>query len=274
MSPAPERGAGVGASAGPGAVHRDKTAIVTGGASGIGAGIARRLSRDGANVVIADLNGDLANTVAEALPGRAIAVELDVTDEAAMDGLVDRAVRNFGGLDIMVNNAGIIQVAPLAETGYGDWKRLMAVNIDGVFLGSRAAARVMVQQGRGGTIINASSGAGRRGVPNISGYCASKAAIIMLTQSLAVELAPHRITVNSYAPGHIMTPFWKGITEGFAKVLDKSPDEVEAMFRATVPMGRFGTPEDVAAAVSWLATPDAAYVSGQAIAMNGAEFPF
>lgn len=254
--------------------HQGKTAIVTGGASGIGEGIARRLAADGAKIVIADLNGDLARSVATDIGESAIAFELDVTDETSVDALVSKATDSFGGLDIMVNNAGIIQIAPVAETDYSDWKRLMDVNVDGVFLGCRAAARVMVEQGRGGTIINASSGAGRRGVPNISGYCASKAAIIMLTQSLAVELAPHNITVNSYAPGHITTPFWKGIAEGFSKVMDKSPDEVVEMFRSTVPMGRFGTPEDVAATVSWLATPDAAYVSGQAIAMNGAEFPY
>lgn len=255
-------------------IHAGKTAIITGGASGIGEGIARRLSSDGANVVIADLNGALAREVAADLGDNTLAVELDVTDEAAVDAMVATAADRFGGLDIMVNNAGIIQTAPVAETSYADWKRIMDVNVDGVFLGCRAAARVMIEQGRGGTIVNASSGAGRRGVPNISGYCASKAAIIMLTQSLAVELAPHNITVNSYAPGHITTPFWKGIAEGFSKVMDKPPDEVVEMFRSTVPMGRFGTPEDVAAAVSWLATKDASYVSGQAIAMNGAEFPY
>ena len=254
--------------------HTGKTAIVTGAASGIGEGIARRLAADGANVVIADLNGDLAQQVAESIGAQAMAVQLDVTNEEAMDALVAGAVGRFGGLDIMVNNAGIIQIAPVADTSYADWKRIMDVNVDGVFLGCRAAARAMIAGGKGGTIVNASSGAGRRGVPNISGYCASKAAIIMLTQSLAVELAPHNITVNAYTPGHITTPFWKGIAEGFSTVLGKTPDEVVEMFRSTVPMGRFGTPEDVAAAVSWLATPDAAYVSGQAIAMNGAEFPY
>jgi acetoin reductase-like protein len=253
--------------------HHGKTAIVTGGASGIGEGIARRLARDGAHIVVADLDADRAAAVAASLPS-AMAVALDVTDEAAVDDLVARTTARFGGLDIMVNNAGIIQIAPVADTSYADWKRLMDVNVDGVFLGCRAAARTMIARGRGGTIVNASSGAGRRGVPNISGYCASKAAIIMLTQSLAVELAPHGITVNCYTPGHITTPFWKGIAEGFSTVLGKTPDEVVEMFRSTVPMGRFGTPEDVAAAVSWLATPDAAYVSGQAIAMNGAEFPY
>ncbi|NKB26131.1 MAG: glucose 1-dehydrogenase [Rhodobacteraceae bacterium] len=255
-------------------IHSGKTAIITGGASGIGEGIVRRLAAEGAKIVVADLNGALAKDVAQSLDADAIAVTLDMTDEAAVDGLIDQTTARFGGLDIMVNNAGIIQIAPVADTSYADWKRIMDVNVDGVFLGCRAAARAMVAQGRGGTIVNASSGAGRRGVPNISGYCASKAAIIMLTQSLAVELAPHKITVNCYAPGHIKTPFWTSIAEGFSKVLNKSPDEVVEMFRATVPMGRFGTPDDVAATVSWLASPDAAYVSGQAIAMNGAEFPF
>jgi acetoin reductase-like protein len=254
--------------------HQGKTAIVTGGASGIGEGIARRLSADGANVVIADLNGTLARAVALDIGATALAFELDVTDEASIDELMAVATGNFGGLDIMVNNAGIIQIAPVTRTEYSDWKRLMDVNVDGVFLGCRAAAKVMIEQGRGGTIVNASSGAGRRGVENISGYCASKAAIIVLTQSLAVELAKHNITVNSYAPGHITTPFWEGIAEGFSKVMDKSPKEVIEIFRSTVPMGRFGTPQDVAATVSWLATPDASYVSGQAIAMNGAEFPY
>lgn len=132
----------------------------------------------------------------------------------------------------------------------------------------------MIRQGGGGAIINASSGAGRRGAPNLAHYCASKAAVILMSQSLAVELAPHGIRVNSYVPGHIQTPFWGDIAQGFARVTGQTPDEVIAGFRATVPMGRFGTPEDVAATVSWLASEDAAYVSGQAIAMNGAELPF
>ena len=255
-------------------VHEGKVAIVTGGARGIGEGICRRLSSDGAAVVVADQDGRLAGEVARDLGSEALAVELDVTDEPAMEQLVAQAVNQFGGLDIMVNNAGIIRVSPVTGTAYADWRHTMEVNVGGVFLGCRAAARVMIGEGRGGAIINASSGAGRRGVANISGYCASKAAVISLTQSLAVELAPHGITVNCYAPGHIQTTFWTGIADGFAQVLDKSPEEVVEMFRATVPMGRFGTPEDVAAAVSWLATADAAYVSGQSIAMNGAEFPY
>jgi NAD(P)-dependent dehydrogenase (short-subunit alcohol dehydrogenase family) len=168
----------------------------------------------------------------------------------------------------------VIAVQPVVEMGFADWKGVMDVNVNSVFLGSRAAARAMIAQGRGGVIVNASSGAGRRGVPNLSHYCASKAAILMLTQSLAIELAPHRIRANCYVPGHIETPFWGGIADGFAKVTGQTPEAVVEGFRQTVPWGRFGTPDDVAAAVSWLASPDAEYVSGQAIAMNGAEFPY
>ena len=174
----------------------------------------------------------------------------------------------------MVCNAGVIAIGPVVDMSFAEWRRVTEVNMHSVFLGARAAARQMIAQGRGGVIINASSGAGRRGVPNLSHYCASKAAIIMLTQSLAVELAPHRIRANCYVPGHIETPFWKGIADGFSRVTGKTPEAVVEGFRATVPWGRFGTPEDVAAAVSWLASDDAEYVNGQAIAMNGAEFPY
>ena len=174
----------------------------------------------------------------------------------------------------MVCNAGVIGVTPVVEMDFAEWRRVTEINLHSVFLGSRAAARAMIAQGKGGSIITASSGAGRRGVPNLSHYCASKAAIIMLTQSLAVELAPHKIRVNAYAPGHIETPFWGGIADGFAKVMGKSPEAVIEGFRATVPWGRFGSAADVAASVSWLAGDDAQYVSGQTIAMNGAEFPY
>jgi NAD(P)-dependent dehydrogenase (short-subunit alcohol dehydrogenase family) len=147
------------------------------------------------------------------------------------------------------------------------------INLHSVFLGARAAARQMIGQGQGGCIINASSGAGRKGSPNLAHYCASKAAVIMLTQSLSVELAPHRIRVNAYAPGHIETPFWTGIAAGFSRITGQTPEEVVRGFAATIPWGRFGTPDDVAMTVSWLASPEAEYVNGQTIAMNGAESP-
>ncbi|MBM1221420.1 SDR family oxidoreductase [Ponticoccus sp. SC2-23] len=246
--------------------HAGKSVLVTGSASGIGLGIVERFLAEGARVTGFDLNETKAKGV--------MSIRGDATDEAQVQQAVDRVVAEQGGLDVMVCNAGVIAVEPVVEMDYANWRRVMDINVNSVFLGSRAAARAMIAQGRGGVIVNASSGAGRRGVPNLSHYCASKAAILMLTQSLAIELAPHRIRANCYVPGHIETPFWGGIAEGFAKVTGQTPEEVVEGFRKTVPWGRFGTPDDVAASVSWLATPDAEYVSGQAIAMNGAEFPF
>jgi len=246
--------------------HVGKSVLVTGSASGIGLGIVERFLAEGARVTGFDLN--------ETKAGGVVSIRGDATDEAQVQQAVDRVVAEQGGLDVMVCNAGVIAVEPVVDMDYADWRRVMDINVNSVFLGSRAAARAMIAQGRGGVIVNASSGAGRRGVPNLSHYCASKAAILMLTQSLAIELAPHRIRANCYVPGHIETPFWGGIAEGFAKVTGQTADEVVEGFRKTVPWGRFGTPDDVAASVSWLATPDAEYVSGQAIAMNGAEFPF
>lgn len=246
--------------------HAGKSVLVTGSASGIGLGIVERFLAEGAKVTGFDLNETKAKGV--------VSIRGDATDEAQVQQAVDRVVAEQGGLDVMVCNAGVIAVEPVVEMDYADWRRVMDINVNSVFLGSRAAARAMIAQGRGGVIVNASSGAGRRGVPNLSHYCASKAAILILTQSLAIELARHRIRANCYVPGHIETPFWGGIAEGFARVTGQTPEEVVEGFRKTVPWGRFGTPDDVAASVSWLATSDAEYVSGQAIAMNGAEFPF
>jgi NAD(P)-dependent dehydrogenase (short-subunit alcohol dehydrogenase family) len=241
--------------------------LVTGAASGIGRGIVERFLAEGARVVGFDLRPT------DILNDRFLSVTGDATKEADVDRAVGEAVARHGGLDVMVCNAGVIAVQPVTEMPLEEWRRVMGVNVDSVFLGARASARAMIRQGKGGVIITAASGAGRRGVPNLSHYCASKAAIIVFTQALAIELAPHRIRANAYAPGHIETPFWGGIAEGFAKVWGKTPEEVIEGFRATVPWGRFGTPDDVAATVSWLASEEAEYVSGQTIAMNGAEFP-
>ena len=248
--------------------HAGKTVLITGAASGIGLGILDRFLAEGANVTGFDLQPIPRSAE------RLLALQGDAISEAAVDEAVARTVGHFGALDVMVCNAGIIAVTPVVEMSLAEWQRVMQVNVDSVFLGSRAAARQMIAQGKGGCIINASSGAGRRGVPNLSHYCASKAAIIMLTQSLAIELAPLGIRANCYVPGHIETPFWGGIAEGFARRTGQTPEAVVEGFRRTVPMGRFGTADDVASTVSWLASEDAAYVSGQAIAMNGAEFPY
>lgn len=248
--------------------------MVTGGANGIGRGCVERLLEDGASVVIADLDEAAADQVVSGAPGRAVFVRTDVTDEAAVEAAHDLALERYGRLDFAINNAGIIFVAPLVESTSEQWRRLLDVNVMGVVHGSRSAAKRMIAAGQGGVIINASSGGGRHGAPNLAHYCASKAAITMLSQSLAIELAPHRIRVNCTAPGHIQTPLWDDIAAGYGAVAGWSREDTLDTFLRTVPWGRFGTPRDVANAVSWLCTDDAEYISGQCIAMNGAELPW
>ena len=254
--------------------HEGKIVVVTGAASGIGAAIAERFIHDGAIVVVSDINVSGARSVAQKLGKNSSFVECDVRSEASVEELVSSTVTQFGRLDFMVNNAAIMRVAPLVEMKFNDWRVMFDVNVHGIFLGSKAAARQMILQENGGVIINGSSGAGRKGVPYFSAYCATKAAIINMSQTFAQELAEHKIRVNCYTPGHIKTPFWDQIADGYGKWANKSREEVIEMFRSTVPWGRFGKPEEVAAAVSWLCTRDADYVSGQCIAMNGAELPW
>lgn len=254
--------------------HAGKTALITGGANGIGRGIVERLHSDGANVVIADIDMAAAGVLEKSLGARAVAVETDVRDEAAVAASVGAAVSRFGRLDIMVNNAGYIMFSPVVETSADDWRRMMDVNINGVFLGMQAGARQMIAQGSGGSIVNASSGGGRKGVPNFAHYCATKAAIIMMSQAAAGELAAHRIRVNCYTPGHVETPMMNGLLDAIAGAQGTTRDQVYKALEDEVPWGRWGRVEDVAATVSWLCDDDAEYITGQCIAMNGGQLPW
>jgi NAD(P)-dependent dehydrogenase (short-subunit alcohol dehydrogenase family) len=254
--------------------HRGKTAVVTGGANGIGRGIVERLHADGANVVIADIDMVAATSLSDALGANAVAIETDVRDEGALASCVSQTVEQFGALDIMVNNAGYIMFSPIVETAADDWRRMMDVNINGIFLGMKAGAQQMIAQGKGGAIINASSGGGRKGVPNFAHYCATKAAVIMMSQAAAGEMAPHRIRVNCYTPGHVETPMMSGLLDKIAGAQGTSRDEAYQALEDEVPWGRWGKVEDVAAAVSWLSCNDAEYITGQCIAMNGGQLPW
>lgn len=254
--------------------HSNKGVVVTGAGNGIGRGIAERFIKEGAHVVLLDINEAAVSSLAKSLGPKAHAIVGDVRDESAIQSAIDEAVSRAGALDIMVNNAGIITIAPIVDTDRDSWMRILEINVVGIALGSKLAAKQMIAQGRGGVIVNASSGGGRHGVANLSQYCASKAAIIMMSQSLSQELAPHKIRVNCYTPGHIMTPLWDDIADGMSTKLGQSRDQTLDTFLETVPWGRFGTPADVAASVSWLCTDDAEYISGQCIAMNGAELPW
>lgn len=249
------------------AVHSGKVALVTGGASGIGKACVERFHADGAQVGIGDVDLAAAQALATALGSGAVAFSMDVTDEASVQAGVDRVVAEFGRLDFMINNAGIGRISELVDTSFDAWRRTIDINVNGVFLGCRAAAKQMIAQGEGGVIVNASSGAARRGFAGLSHYCASKAAVVLMSQSFARELAVHKIRVNCYQPGHIQTPIWDGLADS----MGRGKEDVQAELLPTIPWGRFGRPEEIAGVASWLCSDEAEYITGESIAINGGE---
>jgi len=248
--------------------------MVTGAAGGIGRAIAHRLAADGLGVSVLDrpsvtagldqLVGDL-----NALGADALALTADVTDAAEVDAAVADHVRHFGGLDVMVANAGLAITAPLVEMTADQWQTTLDVNLTGVFHCYQAAARQLIAQDRGGRLIGAASVAAHRGGKWQGAYSATKFAVRGLSQSVAQELAEHNITVNVYSPGVVRTPMWDSIDEAMATRRGTPVgSELEAMV-AGIPLGRLEEPADVAGVVSFLAGPDAAYLTGQSIVVDG-----
>jgi len=252
---------------------RGKVAIVTGGGRGLGRAVAERLSKEGAAVCIMSLHHESAQAAAADIArkfGATIAVGGDVAVEEDMHACVERAVSMFGRLDIMVNNAGTIAVDPVTDTSVEEWDRVITTNLRGTFLGCREAAHQMIRQGDGGRILNCSSGAGRRGSGLVAAYTASKFGIIGLTQSLAVELAKHRITVNAYCPGHVTsTPMWDYLAERFSQLNGVTPADVKKAVAHEAPLDRAGTPEEIAGLVAYLASDEAAFVTGESVLIDG-----
>jgi meso-butanediol dehydrogenase/(S,S)-butanediol dehydrogenase/diacetyl reductase len=251
-----------------------RSAIVTGAARGIGRAIALRLADDGLDVTVNDLpaaRAELDAVVEEivARGRRGLAVGGDVRVADAVDSLVADHVREHGGLDVMVANAGVAVTAPLLETTPQQWETTMEVNLRGVFHCYQAAARQMVAQGRGGRLIGAASVAAHRGGKWQGAYSASKFAVRGLSQSVAQELAEHGITVNVYSPGVVHTPMWESIDASMTSREGTAAGSAMAAMAATIPLGRLETPTDVAGVVSFLASPDAAYVTGQSIVVDG-----
>ena len=244
---------------------RPRSAMVTGAARGIGRAVAERLAADGLAVSVIDLTG--AEEAAAAVGGPAH--HLDVTDPDQVDAAVAAHVERFGGLDVMVANAGVAVTAPLLETTDEQWRRTFEVNVLGVVHCYRAAARQMIDQGRGGRLIGAASVAAHRAGKWQSAYSASKFAVRGLSQSLAQELAEHGITVNVYSPGVVQTPMWESIDDALATRKGTAPGSELAGMVAGIPLGRLETPADVAGVVSFLASPDAGYVTGQSIVVDG-----
>ncbi len=252
---------------------RGKVAIVTGGGRGLGYAIVERLVTEGVSVAILALHAESVHDAINNLGADrkdVIGLVADVTLEEEVRDAVARTVAAFGHLDIMVNNAGTIVISPLVDMTTEAWDHVVDVNLRGVFLGCREAARQMIAQGRGGRIINGASGAGRRGGSLISAYSATKFGVIGLTQSLAVELAPHGITVNAYCPGHVTsTPMWDFIDREMASI---TGDEIGSARRAAereAPLGRAGKPEEVAAAVAFLASDEAPFITGESLLIDG-----
>jgi NAD(P)-dependent dehydrogenase (short-subunit alcohol dehydrogenase family) len=248
-----------------------KVAIVTGGASGIGAGIVEKFLAEGARVVIADVERERGQEFAAKLGADAVFRSTDVSDPEQVGALVTGTVETFGGLDVMVNNAGISSKMhrSFLEDDLGDFQRVMAVNVLGVMAGTRDAARHMATSG-GGSIINLSSIGGIQAGGGVMTYRASKAAVIQFTKSAAIELAYHDIRVNCIAPGSIPTPILASSVSGKAKEeLMRFEQKIRAQMRADRPLQREGTPEDVAEAALYLAGDRSRYVTGTVMRVDG-----
>ena len=245
-----------------------KTALVTGAGSGIGEQIARLFARQGAGVMIGDVDERHGTQVAEAIVadgGRARFQRLDVTDAASAEAAVAACVEAFGGLHVLVNNAGIGYVGDVLETDEGEYDKLMAVNAKGVFLCSRAAARHMVEHG-GGTIVNIASVAGQVAVSRRFAYGASKGAVIAMTKSMAIDLVDRKVRVNCICPGTIYTPFVDSYLDRFHQ---HNREETLAGLHARQPIGRMGKPEEVAYAALYLAADEAAFATGSELVIDG-----
>lgn len=248
-----------------------KVAIVTGAASGMGAAMARGYAREGAHVVVADLDETAAGQVADDISGdhaRSLPFAVDVRDPAGTRALVQHTVAEFGRVDILVNNAGVGLIKPVWETTPEEWDRIFDVNVKGLFFCAQAALEPMRAQGSG-KIINLASIAGRRGEALVSAYCASKAAVISITQSLALAAAPHGINVNAMAPGVVDTPYWKQVDRQFGELLGKQPGQHFRDVADTIPLGRAEQPADVVPLAVFLAGSGSDYITGQTYNVDG-----
>lgn len=235
-----------------------RVALVTGGASGIGRATVARLDEAGYRLVVTDL--DAGGEAIAAAARNAIFVAHDVADEAAWERAISTTLEAHGRLDVLVNNAGVSTTGAVTDTTLAEWRALMAINLDGVFLGVKHGVAAMRRHGEGGAVVNVSSVSGIVGAPMSSAYCASKGGVRMLTKAVALECAAEGIRVNSVHPGAVRTPIWSKSGIG--------PQDQEAM-AAGLPMGRMAEPAEVAAAIAYLACGDARYVTGSELVIDG-----
>ncbi|MBZ9793966.1 glucose 1-dehydrogenase [Rhizobium sp. 3T7] len=252
---------------------KNKVVIVTGSARGIGAGIAADLAENGARVVIADLNLDAAQRTASKISsagGSAIAIGVDVSDRDIVRALIGETVSHFGRLDVMFNNAGISQTCPFLEVTDDDFDRIMKINGRGVLIGTQEAAKQMIVQRHGGKIINTASIAGKQGYPLFAHYCASKFAVVAITQAAARALAEHKITVSCFGPGVVKTELWDQLDREFMeRGLTEKREQAINDFSQSILLGRVSIPKDIAGVTTFLAFDASDYVTGQTIMADG-----
>jgi galactitol 2-dehydrogenase len=245
-----------------------KTALITGGARGIGFEFARAYIAEGATVALADINAAALDKAVADLGPQAIAVQMDVTSQASIDAGFAYAISKMGQLDILINNAALFTAAPILDITRADYDKLFAVNVAGTLFCTQAAAKHMIPR-KQGTIINMASQAGRRGEALVATYCATKAAVISLTQSAGLDLIRHGINVNAIAPGVVDGEHWDGVDAFFAKYEGKAPGQKKREVGEAVPFGRMGTAADLTGMAIFLATDEAKYIVAQCFGVDG-----
>lgn len=246
-----------------------KSALITGAARGIGLAFAKAYVREGARVAIADIDFARAKSAAAEIGTSAVAVKMDVTDQASIDAGVASTIGALGQIDILINNAGIFSAAPIAEITRADYTRVFDINVSGPLFTTQAVARHMIERGINGHVINMASQAGRRGESLVAVYCASKAALISLTQSMGLNLIQHGINVNAIAPGVVEGEHWDNVDAFFAKYENKAPGQKKTEVGNAVPFGRMGTAQDLTGMAVFLASNDANYVVAQTYNVDG-----
>ena len=251
---------------------KGKSAIITGAARGIGAAFAAAYVREGATVAIADIDMARAEKTAKAIGPSAFAIRLDVTDQASIDSAIAEIEKRCGGIDILINNAALFDMAPIVEITRASYDRLFAINVGGALFTMQAVARSMIKGKRKGKIINMASQAGRRGEALVAVYCASKAAIISFTQSAGLDLIKHGINVNAIAPGVVDGEHWEGVDALFAKYENLAIGEKKKQVAASVPFGRMGTAEDLVGMAVFLASEESNYIVAQTYNVDGGQW--
>ncbi|UVC08749.1 L-iditol 2-dehydrogenase [Rhizobium sp. TH2] len=246
-----------------------KSALITGSARGIGRAFAEAYIREGAKVAIADIDIDRASHTASDLGPSAYAIRLDVTDQDSIDAAIVSVEEKTGGLDILVNGAALFDLAPITDITRESYERLFAINVSGTLFMMQAAAKTMIKRGKGGKIINMASQAGRRGEALVAVYCATKAAVISLTQSAGLNLIQHGINVNAIAPGVVDGEHWEHVDALFAKYENRPLGEKKRLVGEAVPFGRMGRPDDLTGMAVFLASSEADYIVAQTYNVDG-----